>query len=309
MLWMHEKRRNMDRFSLMNTFVRIAETGNISTVAREMGVSQPSVSKQLSALEIELGVRLLQRTTRRLNLTDAGATYYDSARRILDELADAEARVRQADAGLTGTLSVTTSQPLGLRLIVPLIARLQRLHPLLKVQLTLSDQVLDLVEEGIDVAIRGGRLADSTLVARKLGSIRLIVVGTPEYFARRGEPAVPSDLADHNVLSFQWIGHTPELRFVRGKSEFAVRTSAAFRSNSPLALVEAARQGMGIAVVTAWLVRDDLRTGALRAVLTDYELPPLDLNAVYPSARQVPLKVRAFIDLVQAECLTIADLC
>ncbi len=299
----------MDRFSLMTAFVRIAETGNISAVAREMGMTQPSVSKQLAALETDLGVRLLQRTTRRLSLTEAGATYYESARRILDEVAAAETRVRQNDAGLTGTLTVTTSQPVGLRLVVPLVARLQRQHPALKVQLTLSDQLLDLVEEGVDVAIRGGRLADSTLVARRLGSIRLIVVGTPEYFARRGEPAVPTDLADHNVLSYQWLGHSPEIRFSKGKTEFAARTSGAFRSNSPLALVEAARQGMGIAVVTAWLVSDDLRSGALRAVLTDYALPPLELNAVYPSARQVPLKVRAFIDMVQAECLAIPDLC
>ena len=206
----------MDRFSLMTAFVRIAETGNISAVAREMGMTQPSVSKQLAALETDLGVRLLQRTTRRLSLTEAGATYYESARRILDEVAAAETRVRQNDAGLTGTLTVTTSQPVGLRLVVPLVARLQRQHPALKVQLTLSDQLLDLVEEGVDVAIRGGRLADSTLVARRLGSIRLIVVGTPEYFARRGEPAVPTDLADHNVLSYQWLGHSPEIRFFFG---------------------------------------------------------------------------------------------
>jgi DNA-binding transcriptional LysR family regulator len=289
----------MDRFSLMHVFVRIAETGSISAVARELGASQPTVSKQLAALEARLGVTLLQRTTRRLSLTEAGSVYYESARRILDQVAEAEAGVGRLSSGPSGTLTVSAPNGLGQMFLDRLIIAFQSRYPELRIHLIESERFVDLVEEGIDVAVRVGQLTDSTLVARRLGSSRRVVVGTPEYFARNPEPRVPQDLERHNCVLYTYLASGNVWRFLGPKGEIDVRVSGSFRTTSGNAIREAVLAGIGVAATPLWMVHDHLHAGRLQTVLQDFAPVPAEINAVYPSARHVATKVRLFIDYLK----------
>jgi len=289
----------MDRFSLMHAFVRIAETGNISAVARELGASQPTISKQLAALETQLGVTLLQRTTRRLSLTEAGTAYYESARRILEQVAEAEAGVSHLSKGPRGTLTVSAPNTLGQTFLDRMIIAFQARHPDLKIHLIESERFVDLVEDGIDVAVRVGQLTDSTLVARRLGSSRRVVVGTQEYFERSPEPRVPKDLERHNCILYSYLASGNVWRFQGPRGEIAARVSGTFRTTSGHAIREAVLAGIGVAAPPIWMVHDHLRTGRLKTVLDDYAPAAAEINAVYPSARHVPTKVRVFVDYLR----------
>lgn len=289
----------MDRFNLMQVFVRIAETGNISAVARELGASQPTVSKQLAALEAQLGVTLLQRTTRRVNLTEAGSAYYESARRILDQVAEAEAGVGRLSSGPSGTLTVSGPNTLGQMFLDRLVIAFQSRYPDLKVHLVESERFVDLVEEGIDVAVRVGNLTDSTLVASRLGSSRRVIVGTPDYFAGHSVPQIPQDLEHHNCILYTYLPSGNVWQFQGPKGEFAVRVAGRFRTTSGSAIREAVLAGVGVAATPLWMVHDHLRAGRLREVLPEYAPPPVAINAVYPSSRHVATKVRVFIDYLR----------
>jgi len=298
----------MDRFNLMHVFVRIAETGSISAVARELGSTQPTISKQLAALEVRLGVTLLQRTTRRLSLTEAGSAYYDAARRILDQVAEAEAGVGRLSLGPSGTLTVSAPNGLGQMFLDRLIIAFQARYPELRIHLIESERFVDLVEEGIDVAVRVGQLADSTLVARRLGSSRRVVVGTPEYFARNPEPRLPQDLARHNCVLYTYLASGNVWRFQGPKGEIDVRVSGSFRTTSGNAIREAVLAGIGVAAAPLWMVHDHLHAGRLKAVLGDYAPVPAEINAVYPSARHVATKVRVFIDYLKEAFARVPEL-
>lgn len=298
----------MDRFSLMQAFVRIAETGNISAVARELGTSQPTVSKQLAALEASLGVTLLQRTTRSLNLTETGAAYYEAARRILDDVAEAEAGVARLATGLTGTLTVAAPNALGQQFLDQVVIDFQARHDGLKVHLIEGERFADLVEEGIDVAVRVGDLTDSTLVARRVGSSRRVVVGTPEYFARRGEPRVPQDLERHNCILYSYLRGGNIWSFRGPKGEMAVRVAGTFRTTSGSAIRRAVLAGIGVAATPLWMVHDHLKTGRLQTVLADYAPPAAEINAVYPSVRKLSTKVRVFVDHLRDRFAEIPEL-
>lgn len=298
----------MDRFSLMQAFVRIAETGSISAVAREFGATQPTVSKQLAALEANLGVTLLQRTTRRLSLTEAGSAFYESARRILDDLAEAEAGVARLSSGLTGTLTVAAPNSLGQQFLDELLIAFQARHAGLKLHLIEGERFADLVEEGIDVAVRVGNLTDSTLVARRVGSSRRVVVGTPDYFARHGEPRVPQDLDRHNCILYSYLPGRNLWQFLGPKGEITVRVAGTFRTTSGSAIRRAVLAGIGVAAAPLWMVHDQLSTGRLQAVLGDFAPPPVAINAVYPSARQLSTKVRVFIEYLRERFAQIPEL-
>jgi DNA-binding transcriptional LysR family regulator len=291
----------MDRLEAMEMFVRIVETGSFSAVARQLGTTQPTVSKQLTALEKRLGSRLLQRSTRRLGVTESGQAYYERCKHILDEVREAEGTLGRLQTSLTGNLHVNTSIALGEMFLASAILKFQDRYPEIAVELTLNDRFIDLVEEGADVAIRIGRLADSTLVARRLGSTRRVTVATPEYLARRGVPAHPADLADHNCLLYSYLSTGNEWQFQGPDGEIRVRVSGTFKSNSGHTLLQALRAGIGIAMGPDWLMHDSLASGEVRAILPEYAPKALDISAVYPSNRLLSVKVRAFVDFLQQE--------
>ena len=291
----------MDRLEAMQMFVRIVETGNFSAVARQLGTTQPTISKQLTALEQRLQTRLLNRSTRSISLTEAGAAYYERCRRILDEVREAEGALGKLQSALSGTLHVNGSIALGQIFLTPLLLRFQRQYPELAIELSLSDRYIDLVEEGADLAVRIGRLADSNLVARRLGSTRRVVVATPAYLAAHGTPRRPEDLAQHSCLLYAYLSTGNEWSFNGPDGEIRVRVQGNFKANNGDAIRQALLANVGVAMSPDWLIHDKLESGEVVVLLPEFTPPPLDINAVYPSGRHVSTKVRTFIEFLQEE--------
>lgn len=289
----------MDRFSLMQTFVRIADLGSLSAVAKELGTTQPTISKQLAALEERLGVALLQRTTRSLSLTEAGASYYESAKRILEEVEAVEGGLGQLSRSPAGTLVITAPNALGQLYLDALIIEFMQRYPALTVHLQQNDRFVDLVEEGVDVAIRVGPLDDSSLVARKLGVSRRVTAATPEYLARHGEPKTPQDLKNHNCILYSYLVTGSEWHFRGARGEMKVRVQGTLRTNNAFAIHRALLAHMGIGAPPIWSVEEDLRAGRLVPILTEYAQMPADIHAVYPSSRHVTTKVRLFVEFLK----------
>ena len=285
----------------MEVFVRIVETGSFSAVAREMGMTQPTVSKQLTALERKLKTRLLNRSTRQLSLTEAGSAYYESSKRIIDTVHEAEGNLGVLQSQLTGVLRVNTSIGLGQAYLGPLLLQFQKNHPGLSLDISYADRFVDLVEEGIDVAIRIGKLNDSTLAARRIGSSMRTVIATPAYLKQHGAPKVPQDLVNHNCLLYAYLSTGNEWTFNSPGGEIRVKVSGNFRANNGEAIRQAVFDNLGIAVSPDWLILRELEEGRLVSILPEYAPPPAEINAVYPSARHVSAKVRAFTEFVRAE--------
>ena len=286
----------MDRFKAMATFVRAAECGSLSAAARELGLTQPAVSQQIAGLERHLRTRLFNRSTRQLALTATGEAYLSRARQILDEVAEVEDNVLDLSAELRGNLRVQAPTGLGQRYLAPLIVDFHCRHPNLTVELILDDHVADLVDEGVDVALRLGTLAVATLVARKLGTVSRILVASPDYVATYGSPDTPDELARHRHVLFSWTptGELLTLLGPQGPTTVGVRSS--FRANNSFALIEAMRSGLGVGGVQLPLVHDLLAQGELVRVMGDYAYPAMDLHAVYPSGRFIPRRVRALVE-------------
>ncbi len=298
----------MDKLGLMEIFVRIVETGSFSAVAREMAMSQPTVSKQIGALERSLDTRLLNRTTRSLSLTEAGAAYYERCRRIIDQVQAAETGLGTFKGKLSGTLSINSSVAFGQMFLTRLVLEFQHAHADLSVVLTLNDRYIDLVEEGIDVAIRFGRVDDGGLVARRVARSPVALVAAPEYLETHGYPQHPSELARHNCLHYTYLSTGNEWIFPSAAGEVRVRISGTFRSNNGYALRDAMLAGHGIAIMPLVFIQSELEQGNAVAILPDYTHIALPVNAVYPSGRYVPDKVRAFVDFMQARLHTIPGL-
>jgi len=291
----------MDRLGAMEMFVRIVETGSFSAVARELGTTQPTISKQLTGLEKQLKTRLLNRSTRSLSLTEAGTAYYERCKRIIDDVQEAEGALGRLQSSLTGMLHVNSSISLGQIYLTPLILQFQKQYPELMVELSLNDRYIDLVEEGVDVAVRIGRLSDSSLVARRLGSTRRQLVATPAYLALRGTPRTPEDLVNHNCLLYAYLSTGNEWTFKGPDGEIRVRVNGNFKANNGHAIREAVMANAGIAIAPDWLIHDKVERGELVALLPEFATSPLEINAVYPSARHVSAKVRSFIEFLQKE--------
>ena len=291
----------MDRLVAMEMFVRIVETGSFSAVARELGTTQPTISKQLTALEKQLKTRLLNRSTRSISLTEPGTAYYDRCKRIIDEVQEAEGALGRLQSSLIGALHVNSSIGLGQIFLTPLILKFQRQFPELTVELTLNDRYIDLVEEGVDVAVRLGRLTDSSLVARRLGSTRRLLVATRTYLAAHGTPLTPGDLVHHNCLLYAYLSTGNEWTFTGSDGEIRVRVQGNFKANNGHAIREALLADAGVALTPDWLIHDKLESGAVVALLPEFANAPLEINAVYPSGRHVSAKVRAFIEFLLAE--------
>jgi DNA-binding transcriptional LysR family regulator len=291
----------MDRLVAMETFVRVVETGSFSAAARALNVGQPAVSKTIAQLEARLGVRLLVRSTRGLSPTEAGQNFCDRAKRAIEEAEEAELVARGAGAGLTGRLRVCAAVTFARLHIIPRLPKFLASHPGLTMDVILDDRTIDLVEEGVDVALRMGSLADSSLTARRLASAPRYVMGTDAYFARFGVPTTPAELTEHAAVIYVRDGGGDSWRFRQGATEISVRMSGRLRVTAAEGLRAGVLSGMGLAIASAWMFSPELASGDVRPVLKEWSLPLLDLWAVYPTARMATAKARAFAAFVEAE--------
>jgi DNA-binding transcriptional LysR family regulator len=284
----------------MQVFARVAMLGSLSGAARALGMSQTMATKHVAALEERLGIKLLHRTTRKLTLTEPGRRYLESVERILTEVEEAEATAAAERIEVTGMLRVNAPVSFGVRELAPLMADFARLHPALTVDMGLSDRVVDLVEEGWDVAVRIGRIQDQSLIARKLARCRLLVAGSPAYLAERGTPRIVAELSSHNCLGYTLSSSLGPHRWSFGvDGAITVPIRGNLQASNGDALVMAAVAGQGLVCEPTFLIGDDLRAGRLVALALDY--PPIELSgvfAVYPSNRRPPAKVRAFVDFL-----------
>jgi DNA-binding transcriptional LysR family regulator len=297
---------DMDRHVAMETFVRVVDTGSFSAAAGQMRVGQPAVSKAISQLEDWLGVRLLLRSTRSLTPTEAGRNFYVRAKRSIEEAEEAVLAARGAAAALNGKLRISASVCFGRLHIMRQLGRFLEKHPELEIDMVLDDRPINLVEEGIDVAFRSGSLADSTLVARKLGQARRLVMATPNYFAKHGEPKTPAELIAHQTVIYTPDGGGVSWTFRQGSAETSVAVSGRLKVTAAEGMREAVFAHLGIAITSEWNFAPELASGIVKAVLNDWQLPSLDLWAVYPTGRMASAKAREFASFVET-CIPTAQ--
>ncbi len=290
----------MDSVAGMRTFARVVETGSFSAAGRQLGMAPSSVSRQISELEYDLGAHLFYRTTRKLSLTEAGRLYHERASRILMEVDEAKLAISQMDGAPSGILRMTVAASLARRHIVPFLAAFHERFPAVKAMLTVTDRMVDLVEEGVDLAIRVGRLRDSSLVARNIGSARRLICASPGYLEKAGVPKAPTDLAGHSCLTFRTQPGATVWRFRGPAGPSVVRVSGSMFANDGENLSAAAVAGLGLVLLPLWLVGHEIKRGQLREVLDDYRPDPevTPLFAVYPRQQHLPPKVRAIVDLL-----------
>lgn len=288
----------MDRFEAMRTLVAAADGGSLSAASRSLNLPLPTVSRRVSDLESFLGSQLVVRTSRKLLLTEAGAAYVASARRVLEELSEAERAASGEYRAPRGELLVTAPIAFGALNVAPIIHDFLAAYPDVSVRLVLSDSVIDLVENHVDVAVRIGRLPDSALVARRVGEIRWVVCASPDYLRRRGEPETPAALANHDCIAFEGLQRYREWPFVDEKVEQQVTINPRFSVNTADGVVGGAVAGVGIARVLSYQAVASVRAGALLPILTDQAPPPMPVHLVHAAHQQQPLKLRAFLDFV-----------
>lgn len=291
----------MDRIECMRAFVATVGANGFAAAARALDVPRSKVSKQIQALEEAIGVQLLQRTTRSLHLTEAGAEYYDACRDVIASLDEAEQRARTGMGEIRGVLRVNAPMSFGLSRLGPLIPRFNELHPNVELQVVLSDQQVDPVKGGFDVTIRIASLPDSSMVARSLAPAPRIMVASPAYLEREGTPQTPKDLANHQCLSYGYLQSGVSLQLCNGNETQRVTVSGPLHANNGDILAQAAVAGMGIALLPNFIIERAVADGRLVPVLCDWQAPAISVNAVYPSSRRVPMKTRAFIDFLVAE--------
>jgi DNA-binding transcriptional LysR family regulator len=280
----------------LEIFARVASAGNMSAAGRDMGLSPAVVSKRISHMEERLGARLFQRTTRQLKLTETGEGFYERVVGILADIEEAEAYVSQLNAKASGTLKVTAPTAFARLHIAPHLASFMRQHPSLTIELQLTDAIVDIVGEGMDLAVRVAELDDSSLVARKLAPCRHVICGAPQYFDQHGRPKSLSELAKHNCLT---TGHNQVWRLEGPEGPSAIKVSSNLRSNSSDVVHEAVLSGMGLAMRSTWEISDDLKSGRLEIVLPDYrETSGVAVFAVYPCRQYVPAKLKFFVDFL-----------
>lgn len=289
----------MDRFEDLQTFVAVVETGSFTAAAERLDTAKSAVSRRMSALEQRLGVQLMRRTTRRLNLTETGRSFYEHSARILADLDEAESAVLQEHGELRGTLRVALPLSFGTRHMSGPLAEFGRRHPRVHFDLNLNDRRINLVEEGIDLAVRIGRLADSTLIARRLFDVRMIVCGSPEYFEKHRKPQTPEDLQDHNCLVYgnlpepgKWVCKDPQGNTIK------VDVNVTMTATSGDFLAQAAAQGQGIVLQPTFITGESVRNGEMLPILTEYEWPTSPAYAVYPPTRHLSYRVRELIDFL-----------
>jgi DNA-binding transcriptional LysR family regulator len=290
----------MDRITGLSVFAKVVESSSFAAAARHFGLSPAMVSKHVVALEERLGARLLNRTTRRVSPTEIGRVFYERATRILADLDDAEQEASALQATPRGLLRVNGPLSFGTRQLAPAIADYLAACPEVEIDVTLNDRVADLVEEGFDLAIRIGRLADSSLIARRIAPCLIVACAAPAYLARRGAPRRPADLAEHNCLGYSYAALRNEWRFTGPEGTESVRVAGRLNANNGDILRWAALRGEGIVLQPSFIVGDDLATGTLVPVLPGYTPDSLVIQAVYPHSRHLSVKVRSFVDFLVA---------
>ena len=286
----------MDRLAGLQLFVRIVETGSFSRAAREFNVTQPTATKHLAALEQRFQVRLLNRNSRAVSLTEAGALYYDKCKAVLREFDEVEAFRGPQQNDVHGSLRIGTSLTFGRQIVSPLLIEFMRLHPSLRVDVSHDDRYVDLIAQGIDVAIRLGNLADSTLGGRYLGVNPWVLVASPAYLARRGVPTRHSDLPSHDCLIYTSVQGDDLLQMRTPQGErVSVLLSGRLHSNNLATLLDAARAHMGVTCLPYYVATASIASGELRELMADHALPDQEIHAVYASPKLVPSKVEALI--------------
>jgi DNA-binding transcriptional LysR family regulator len=291
----------MDRWTEIELFVQVAETGSLSRAAELLNLSNASASRHLAALEERLGVRLVERNTRRLYLTDTGQEFFQRARNILSDLRDAESDVNAAALNPTGVLRVTASLSFSMHHIAPLLREYTERYPNVTVHVEAANRYLDIIDNNIDVAIRNREYEpDSNITIRRLAETRRILVASPGYLARHGVPKELDDLQRHKLLIYIHANNPNELRFARGDEQRTVIVKGLLESNDGQILRAAALDGMGILIQPSYIVYDDVVAGRLVPMLDDWDLPRLTINLAYPSRKHLSAKVRTFIDFMAA---------
>lgn len=291
----------MNSLSSMDLFVQVVQSGSFSAAARALDLTPSAVSKQISRLEDRLTARLITRTTRQFKLTEEGRAYYERSTRILADVAEAEQAVSQIQGVARGSLRVNLPVAFGRLHVAPLLPAFLADHPKLSIDLTLNDRYVDLVEEGVDVALRIGELKDSSLIARRLAPNRRIVCGAPAYFEGRRLPERPADLEAHNCLVYTYRASRNDWRFLGPDgSDQVVQVTGNLEANNAEALSAALLGGLGLGLLPLWLVGSDLKSGRLMELLKDYHAPDSAIYAVYPPGRHLSPKVRSFVDFLAA---------
>jgi DNA-binding transcriptional LysR family regulator len=290
----------MDRITGLLLYRRVVETGSFSKAAAELGVTQPTATKHVAALEQRLGARLLHRSTRGVTPTEVGQLYHEKCKFIARELDDADNLAMLMQGGMAGTLRISTSVGFGRRVLVPLVLRYMKEHPQVQIDLSFDDRYVNLVEQGIDVAIRMGRLADSALGSRYLGTNPWLLAAAPDYLAARGTPRVPADLQGHACIVYSSVQGDDRWHFTGPTGEEAsVPVNGPLRSNNLSAVLSACRAGLGLAILPWYVARESLADGSIVPLMADHGLPTQEMHAVFPSPKLVPSKVTTFIGWLQ----------
>lgn len=292
----------MDRIEAMQAFMAVVDLKGFAPAARKLGISPSAITRLVAGLEDHLGARLLQRTTRSVTLTDVGTQYLERARRIIGEIEEAEAAAQAQRVEPTGRLVVSAPLVFGHLHVGPLMARYLKRYPLVTGELRLSDRMINMVDEGVDAAVRIGHLTDSSLVARTIGDMQRVIVAAPRYLKKRGRPVKPSDLASHDIIRFTAAGPNVDWRFIENGREIRIPHLARYVTNSADAAVQYAEQDGGVAMLLYYQAAEAIGKGRLQIVLKDYEPPSMPIHIVYPNARLLSAKVRAFIDTAVETC-------
>lgn len=292
----------MDRFTALRVFRAVVDCGSFAAAARELRLSNAAVSKNIGELEAHLGTRLLNRTTRSMSLTEAGAIYHERVGRALDELQEAETALGPMQQEPKGLLRVNAPMTLTLTALSPVMHKFLERYPELTVDLQMDDRRVDIIEEGFDIAIRGSdNLEDSSLIARRLMGLRHVLCGAPDYFDRYGVPDVPDALKGHTCVQFTLSGHASEWSFRRDGRTVRVAVDGRYKVTSSIAVRDALLAGFGVSLIPLLYVRDDIEQGRLRTVLDDWSMVETSIYAVYPTRRYLLAKVRAFLDFLVEE--------
>ncbi len=290
----------MDKLQAMQMFVRVVETGSFSKAAREFATTQPTVTKQVAAIEAHLQVRLLNRNTRGVSLTEVGALYFEKCKTIVMDVQEADSVVRKRQSQAQGMLRISTSVAFGRRVMVPLALQFMAQHPQVQIDLSFDDRYTDLVAQGIDVAIRMGKLADSSLGSRYLGMNPWLLVASPRYLRQQGVPKRPSDLSGHSALIYSSVQGDDVWRLMSRQGDaLTVPVTGRLRSNNLSAVLAAARVHLGVAALPWYVATESLAAGKIVQVLKTHSLPEQEIHAVFPSPRLVPGKVQAFVAFLQ----------
>jgi len=289
----------MDRLAAIQVFAQVVESGSFAKAADRLGLSTSAASRQVADLESHLQTRLLNRTTRRVSLTESGQQFYERAVQLMTDLAEAEQEASSAAVVPRGTIRLTTSVNFGVRHVAPAIAEFLERYPDVRFDVSLSDRVVDLVEEGLDLAIRIGAPVADNLVARKLGETRMVPCASPGYLAKHAAPKTPEDLAHHNCFTYEYVSPRHVWRFRdRSGAEHAVRVAGRLHSNNGDLLAEVAARDGGIVFEPAFIVGPEVRAGRLVPLLQDFVPPPVPIYALYPSRKHLSAKVRRFVEFL-----------